>query len=64
MLAKEMPNARLVEADSIVELRLRPERLTNLIADFLDELWAGRAKARAQTRSSRGKAAGRRTKRD
>ena len=28
MLAKEMPNARLLEADSLVELRMRPERLT------------------------------------
>ena len=28
MLAEEMPNARLLEADSLVELRLQPERLT------------------------------------
>ncbi len=28
MLAKEMPNARLLEADSLVELRTQPERLT------------------------------------
>ena len=39
MLAKEMPNARLLEADSLVELRMRPERLTGEIADFLDEIW-------------------------
>ncbi len=42
MLAEELPNARLVEADSIVELRLHPERLTNEIASFLDEVWAPR----------------------
>jgi pimeloyl-ACP methyl ester carboxylesterase len=42
MLAKEMPNARLLEADSLVELRMRPERLTGEIADFLDEIWKGR----------------------
>ena len=28
MLAEELPNARLLEADSLVELRLSPERLT------------------------------------
>ncbi len=42
MLAKEMPNARLLEAHSLVELRTRPERLTGEIADFLDEIWKGR----------------------
>ena len=32
MLADELPNGRLLEADSIVELRLAPKRLTNEIA--------------------------------
>jgi pimeloyl-ACP methyl ester carboxylesterase len=40
MLAEELPNARLLEADSLVELRLHPERLTNEIASFLDDVWA------------------------
>jgi pimeloyl-ACP methyl ester carboxylesterase len=40
MLAEELPNARLIEADSLVELRLKPERLTNEIAAFLDEVWS------------------------
>jgi len=40
MLAEELPNARLVEAESFVELRLHPERLTNEIAEFIDEVWA------------------------
>ncbi|HEY1687360.1 MAG TPA: alpha/beta fold hydrolase [Solirubrobacteraceae bacterium] len=40
MLAEELKNARLVEANSLVELRLRPERLTNEISRFLDEAWA------------------------
>jgi len=44
MLVDEMPNARLLEADSIVELRVRPERLTGEIADFLDECWKPRRK--------------------
>jgi pimeloyl-ACP methyl ester carboxylesterase len=43
MLAEELPNARLLEASSIVELRLFPRRLTGEIADFLDTCWAPRA---------------------
>src|SRR6202043_3986055 len=39
MLARELPNGRLVEASSLVELRLAPERLTDEIASFLDEAW-------------------------
>jgi pimeloyl-ACP methyl ester carboxylesterase len=50
MLAKEMPNARLLEADSLVELRTRPERLTGEIAAFLDEVWATPRAARARKR--------------
>jgi pimeloyl-ACP methyl ester carboxylesterase len=42
MLAEEMPGARLLEADSLLELRLRPERLTGEIASFLDEVWRSR----------------------
>ena len=45
MLAAEMPNARLIEANSLVELRLQPERLTDEIAAFLEELW-GRPRAK------------------
>ncbi|HWF31207.1 MAG TPA: alpha/beta hydrolase [Solirubrobacteraceae bacterium] len=41
MLVEEMPNARLLEANSMMELRMQPERLTNEIAGFLDEVWAG-----------------------
>jgi pimeloyl-ACP methyl ester carboxylesterase len=40
MLAKEMPNARLLEANSLVELRLHPERLTDEIAAFIDDVWS------------------------
>jgi pimeloyl-ACP methyl ester carboxylesterase len=45
MLVSEMPNARLLEADSLIELRMRPERLTGEIADFLDECWKPRRKS-------------------
>jgi pimeloyl-ACP methyl ester carboxylesterase len=38
-LVRELPNARLVEATSILELRLTPERLTAEIVEFTDECW-------------------------
>jgi pimeloyl-ACP methyl ester carboxylesterase len=38
-LADELPNGRLLQAKSVVELRLTPERLTAEIAAFLDECW-------------------------
>ncbi len=56
MLAAEMPNARLIEANSLVELRLQPERLTDEIAAFLDELWGPPRTKRAARGSSRAKA--------
>jgi pimeloyl-ACP methyl ester carboxylesterase len=48
MLAKEMQNARLLEANSLTELRMQPERLTGEIAKFLDEVWSRRAKRAAK----------------
>jgi hypothetical protein len=39
MLAEELPGARLVEASSLFEWRIRPERLTEALAGFLDEVW-------------------------
>lgn len=39
-LTRQLPNARLVEAHSIIELRATPARLTEEIADFLRELHA------------------------
>jgi pimeloyl-ACP methyl ester carboxylesterase len=42
LLASELPDSRLIKANSIVELRLRPERLTATIAEFVDECWTGR----------------------
>jgi pimeloyl-ACP methyl ester carboxylesterase len=45
-LASELPGGRLLEADSLLELRLHPERLTNEIASFLDEIWRPRRAAR------------------
>src|SRR5918992_3334303 len=40
MLVSELPDARLVQAGSILELRLTPERLTNEIVRFVDHCFA------------------------
>jgi pimeloyl-ACP methyl ester carboxylesterase len=42
MLAAELPNGRLLNADSIIELRTRPKRLTEEIAAFVDGCWKTR----------------------
>jgi pimeloyl-ACP methyl ester carboxylesterase len=47
MLAHELPNARLLHAESIIELRTRPERLTAQIADFVDACWSAEDGSRA-----------------
>jgi pimeloyl-ACP methyl ester carboxylesterase len=39
MLAHELPNGTLLHADSIIELRVRPARLTNEIARFVERCW-------------------------
>jgi pimeloyl-ACP methyl ester carboxylesterase len=38
-LSAQLPNARFVEAQSVLELRLRPGRLTAEILQFLDQVW-------------------------
>ena len=53
MLAEEMPNARLLEANSLLELRTHPERLTGEIAAFLDDVWSPREAKRARRPSRR-----------
>jgi pimeloyl-ACP methyl ester carboxylesterase len=52
MLVRELPNARLVEASSIIELRLTPERLTSEIAGFVEECFEAPARGRAGRRSA------------
>jgi pimeloyl-ACP methyl ester carboxylesterase len=66
MLVREMPNAKLLQANSLVELRMQPKRLTGEIAAFIDETWAGPAGARTRaparagsTRANTGKRAAR-----
>ena len=46
MLVSELPNGRLLQASSILELRLSPERLTGEIAEFIDECWRPKPAAR------------------
>ena len=46
MLAEELPNARLIEANSILEWRISPERLDDELARFLDDVWEGSPAAR------------------
>jgi len=50
MLVQELPDARLVEASSILELRLSPERLTGEIVVFIDECWEGAGERHAARR--------------
>ena len=50
MLADEMPHARFVRARSILEWRVRPERLTREAADFARECWATPRRARRTAR--------------
>ena len=47
-----MPNARLVDANSILEWRLTPGRLDDLLAEFLDEVYSDGA-AQAVERAAR-----------
>lgn len=44
-LARRLPNGRLIEAASLLELRMRPERLTGEISRFLDDVWQAPARA-------------------
>jgi pimeloyl-ACP methyl ester carboxylesterase len=62
MLAAELPNGRLLNADSIVELRTRPERLTDEIAAFVDACWTTRTASSARRRAARRRAARSRTR--
>jgi pimeloyl-ACP methyl ester carboxylesterase len=52
MLVRELPEARLVQASSILELRLTPERLTNEIVVFVEECFRPKARAGGRRRAS------------
>ncbi len=57
MLADELPNARLVEANSIMEWRLAPERLDDELGAFLDEVWGVPDALRDTAQDGRGRPA-------
>ena len=60
LLSNELENSRLLRANSILELRSRPERLTGEITQFVTECWAPKKRAtkpRARRTASRKPAA-------
>jgi len=57
VLADELPNARLIEASHILELRFTPERLSAEIADFVTECWAPRTVTRSRPTRTRRRSA-------
>ena len=40
MLERELPNSRLIDATSIFEWRVKPDRLNAELASFLDQVWS------------------------
>jgi pimeloyl-ACP methyl ester carboxylesterase len=61
MLAEELPNARLVEANSVLEWRITPSRLNDELAEFLEETWGRRAEPSAAGPRANGNGSGGRT---
>jgi pimeloyl-ACP methyl ester carboxylesterase len=62
MLVNELPDGRLVDANSFLEWRIRPERLNAELAGFLDEVWTteslgGVRRGRTASRARRAKPA-------
>jgi len=54
MLMNELPDARLIEASSILELRISPEHLTGQIVEFIDDCWSASEKPRRRTPAKHG----------
>lgn len=51
-LEEQLPNGRLLRARSVFELRLRPTRLTQEVAEFLGEVWRPRSAASGEELSA------------
>ena len=51
-LVEELPNARLLEADSILEMRVAPHRLTDEISAFIESCWKPAAAPQRRRRAS------------
>jgi len=56
-LVKEMPNARLIDANSILEWRLNPGRLNDELAAFVDECYAAPKRSRRSAGAAKKSAA-------
>jgi pimeloyl-ACP methyl ester carboxylesterase len=54
MLVRELPNARLVQASSVLELRLTPERLTNEIVSFVERCFRPQTRRAGRPRAAGG----------
>ena len=52
MLAAELPNGKLIDANSIIELRTRPKRLTAKIAEFIEDCYGEEADPRLRRAAS------------
>src|SRR3954466_12774377 len=52
MLVDELPQGRMLEAESIVELRFSPDRLTNEIAGFIDDCWRAKVRSGGRRRAA------------
>src|ERR1044072_5179878 len=53
MLVRELRNGRMLEANSLLEMRIAPARLTDEIASFVDECWKqGREREQAAAQSA------------
>ena len=63
MLVRELPNARLIQASSILELRLTPQRLTNEIVEFIERCFKPAPKTGTRRRTSPGARRGTSTRR-
>jgi pimeloyl-ACP methyl ester carboxylesterase len=53
MVADELPNAEQIDADSILEWRISPDRLDGELADFLDRVWEAAEKEERAERKAR-----------
>lgn len=60
-LAEVLPNARLLEATSIAELRLTPDRITKEVSDFVGQCWEPKVVRRTKPAAQSAKKQTRRT---
>jgi pimeloyl-ACP methyl ester carboxylesterase len=53
MVADELPNSEQIDAESILEWRIRPDRLNGELADFLDRVWDAAEESERAERKAR-----------